>query len=204
MGKEDAEIGYLQQGVLGDQDILGLDIAMDNAALVGKFHAVTELNGKREGGAEISATTGLDPFGKIPPIDKFNKEMGDFVDGQNIKTGGNIGMHAHSDPAVGFFKYPAHAFTVRKYFRPGRFDGNLYFPAEMLGDVNIPHGPRHNLFNMVPVKDGVARGPDGHLRIFSRFWRGRFLGGWFPGNAWGSAFFPPVYVIKESRKHPGD
>jgi hypothetical protein len=138
------------------------------------------LNGKREGGAEISATAGLDPFGKISPIDEFNEEVGNFVDGQNIKTGGDIGMHAHPDPAVGFLEYPAQAFTVRKHFRPGSFDGDLYFPAEMFGDVNIPHGPRHNLLDMVTVKDGVARGPDGHLRIVSRVEEGRFLGGWFP------------------------
>jgi hypothetical protein len=80
LGKEDAEVGNFQQGTFGDQDILGFDVAMDNAMLVGKFHAVAELNGKREGGSEIFASAGLDPVGKISAIDKFNEKMGDLID----------------------------------------------------------------------------------------------------------------------------
>jgi hypothetical protein len=204
LGKEDAEVGYFQQGIFGDQDILGFDVAMDNATLVGKFHAVTELNGQRQGGAEISATTGLDPVGKISTVDKFNEKMGDFVDAKNIKTGGDIGMHSHSDPAVGFLEYSAHALTVREDFRAGGFDRHLYFPAEMFGDINVSHGSGHNLFDMITVKNGVSGSPDRHLRDFRRGGRLRGFGGCFPWDAGRGAFFPLVYLVKESGKHPSD
>ncbi len=161
---DDAEVGDLDQGVLGHQDILGFQVAVDDAARVGELHAVAELNGHRQGGAGVIAAPGRKPGAEVAAIDVLDEQVRHPVDAQDVVTGGHVGVHAHPHPTVGLGQDPLAALGIGEHLGLGNLDRHRDLPSQVLGDIDLAHGAASHPLHPVAVEDDVAGPPLGLLR----------------------------------------
>ena len=100
-GAGDAKIGHFGDAVAGDQDVLRLDVAMDNAAVMGMFQRQADLDRQRHGNRVVEGTVFGDQFLQGHAFDVFLDDVAqvavlaiakDLDDVGVVEAGGSLGF----------------------------------------------------------------------------------------------------------------
>ena len=132
-----AEVEDLHPPVGGDEDVLGLEIAMHDAALVRGGHAAGRLRGDIE----------RDPVGQRAPqerraerlaFEELRHDVGPALVDPHVEHRQDVGM-AEGGGGQGFLFEAQHAAGVARQFRRQHLEGDVPLQAQVVGAVDHAH-----------------------------------------------------------------
>ena len=149
-----SEIQDLRLRALGQEDIRGLEVPMDDPGLVGGFERIGDLDCNFEGlspGQRLPRNHVLErlPFQQLHHDEGLTLELVNFVDGANVgvvETGGG----------TGFALKALQGLRVADQIGREELQGNASTQSEILGAVNHSHAAAAQLFFDSVVRDDLA------------------------------------------------
>ena len=139
---------------LGDEDICGLDVAMNDAFGVGGIERVGDLDGQTERDVGLERAAG-DAMFQRDPFEEFHGDEGlaillaDIVDGADVgvvECGGSLGFALKAGEGLG----------IAGNLFGEKFEGDEAAEAGVFGFVDNTHATASKLFDDAVVGDGFA------------------------------------------------
>ena len=160
-----AEVGDLQDAVLGDKQIAGLDVAMAAQPLPrGVLHSLAELDAKpqRLDKVEPAAT---DPANQVPALNQLHNNVRLTLDDLDRVRLDDVRMSTelHPEPALGGKPRPPDLVTQQFVLQGLECDHRPTGFAQVVVDhVDQAHSTFVHVEDLEPVTDPVAHTPDAH------------------------------------------
>jgi hypothetical protein len=161
-----AEVGDLDHPVVADDDVLGLDVAMHQAGLMGRGERIENGIDDVEGGAGSHGPAGSDDLPEGAPGDIFERQEHHAVVLDVVEDGHDIGV-GEIPARLRFALEPGDEPLVAGQVGPHDFEGDRAVEPGVPTPVNARHpAPGDALLDQVPAAEERADqrigGVDGH------------------------------------------
>ena len=162
----EAEIEDLGIAALGDENVCGLDVAVDDALRMGGIESVGDFDGIGEELIEFEGAAGDDVLER-GAIEKFHGDEGFAGVFADVVDGADVGMVQRGGGAGFAFEAFQRLGVVGDVFRE-EFEGDEAAQAGIFGFVDYAHATAAEFFDDAIVRNGLAgqRRRVGHVRGF--------------------------------------
>ena len=148
------EVENLGVAALGDKDVGGLDVAVNDAFGVGRVEGVGNLDGQRQNSSVSSGRPAMRCFSVTPSRNSMAMKawpslLADFVDGADVgmvQCGGGLGFALKTAESLG----------VLGYFVGQKLESDEAAEFGVLGLVDHTHPAAAELLDDAVVRDGLA------------------------------------------------
>ena len=151
-----AEVGHLDGAVLQEHDVLGLDVPVDDALLVGALQGHEDLGGEVDSLLPADGALLLDILLQGDAVDKLHDDVLDLVAKADIVHLDNVGVVEHRD-GLGLIAETAQEIAVVGKFFLQNLDGHPAALHAVVGLVDIGHAAHADkLVDFVPAIQALA------------------------------------------------
>ena len=153
-----AEVGDLHFTRAGEHDVLGFDVAV-NDSLFGRFdQGRGGLTHDAQGVGKVGGAVAGEPVAKVLPFDVFLGNEVQAVDVAHLVDLNDTGMdQAGCRPGLAFESHEVDA--VVGQFGLENFDGHVTAELNLLGEIDLGHGPA----SQASEEAEIAQGPAGEV-----------------------------------------
>ena len=158
-----AEVEDLGVSALGDEDVRGLDVAMDDAAGVRRVERVGDLDAERKDGFEFHRAA-ADQVLERRTVEELHDEEGAAVVLADVVNGADIGM-IQSGSGFGFAAKTLEGLAILREIFGKKLQGDEAAEARVLGLVNHAHAAAAELFDDPVVRNSLIEHDPGETSL---------------------------------------
>ncbi len=136
----DAEVGDLHPAGAVEQDVAGLDVAVDDALAVGVVEGVGGLAGDAQHVAQTQARSGVEAAGEVDALDELEGEIEETLGLAGVEQGDDVGMQeAAGGPGLAQQALLAVVDLLRPADEADGLDGELAVDLRIFGEIDLAH-----------------------------------------------------------------
>ncbi len=134
-----AEVGHLHLARLGDHDVLGLDVAVDDLLIGGLCQGRGSLAQHEQGQFQIERAIASQVLLQIHALDVLLRDEVYPVDAGHVVDLNDVGMDQRGR-RLGLTTKSLHARWIRRQFTLENLQRHLASQRELLGQIDLGHG----------------------------------------------------------------
>ena len=171
-GPGQTEVQHLDLAVGGALDVGGLQVAVDDALLVGLFQSLGDLAGDVDGLVDRQRPA-LQRLRQILAFDQFHDQEGAVVRGFEAEDRGDVGM-VQRGQHLGFALEAGHAVAVGGEFGRQDLQGDIAVQLGVMGAVDFAHPALADYFGDPVVGQHCSGLHGGSWDVLVQIWRMEF------------------------------